>query len=305
MKNKDISIVIVTYKSESTIEKCIDSVYSGKSNLNLEVIVSDNSPNDTTIKILKDLSKKYESLHIINNKENLGFSKANNIAVRRATGKFILFLNPDVILQENTLKGMYDFMKKTPRAGAATCRVNLLDGKLDDSCHRGFPTPWRAFCHFSKLSKVFPKSRIFGGYNLSYLDFRKTHEIDSLAGSFMLIPYSLGKDLNWWDEDFFFYGEDLDFCYRIKKEGYKIYFVPEYRALHYKGVSSGIKKVSKDLTTANRRTIEWATDQRFRAMRIFYDKHYRKKYSPIVTEMVLFGIELKYKIAKLSNKIGK
>lgn len=304
MNKLDLSIIIVTYKSESTIEKCINSVYTAADGLDFEIFVSDNSPDDKTIDSLKKLKTK-SKLHIIKNNGNLGFSKANNVAVKKAHGKFVLFLNPDVVLQENTLKGMLSFMKEKPRAGAVTCRVNLLDGKLDDSCHRGFPTPWRAFCHFSKLSKVFPKSRIFSGYNMTYMDISKTHEVDSLAGSFMLMPYELGERLGWWDEDFFFYGEDLDFCYRIKQDGYKIYFVPDYKALHYKGVSSGIKKVSKELSTANKKTVEWATDQRFRAMRIFYDKHYRKKYPRFLTEVVLFGIGLKYSLAKMNNKINK
>ncbi len=128
---------------------------------------------------------------------------------------------------------------------------------------------------------------------MTYLDFNKTHEIDALAGSFLLISRELGNKLKWWDEDYFFYGEDIDFCYRIKQAGFKIYFVPEYKALHYKGMSSGIKKVSQDATKASNETKIWATNQRFKAMEIFYKKHYKKKYPGIINWMVYSAIKIK------------
>jgi len=299
MTKIDLSIIIVTFKSESTIEKCLDSVYSGMKGINFEVILSDNSPNENTADLIKKIRGKYKNLTFIENEKNEGFSRGNNIAIKKATGEYVLFLNPDMVLEKNTISGMMDFMKEHPEAGTATCLVHLLDGKIDDSCHRGFPTPWRAFCHFSKLSKLFPKSKLFAGYNLTYLDFSKTHEIDALAGSFMLMKYSLGKKLNWWDEDYFFYGEDIDFCYRIKQAGFKIYFVPKYKALHYKGVSSGIKKISKNISTADKETKLWVTDQRFKAMEIFYDKHYKDKYPSFLRTMVLISIKVKRDIERL------
>lgn len=293
MKKIDLSIIIVTYNSESTIKQCIESVFKDAKGINLEIIISDNSPNEETKKAI-DLDRwEKHNLTYIKNDENKGFSKANNIAIKKANGEFVLFLNPDVILDEKTLEGMLSFIKNTKDAGAATCRVNLINGKLDDSCHRGFPTPWRAFCHFSYLSKIFPNSKMFSGYNMTYLNLNKTHEIDALAGSFMMMPFEVGQRLNWWDEDFFFYGEDLDFCYRIKELGLKIYFVPEYKALHYKGISSGIKKISHKYSTVSRETKKWATEQRFKAMEIFYKKHYQKKYPAFMTALVLSGIKLR------------
>ena len=303
MNEIDLSVIIVTYKSENLIAKCLDSIYDGAESINFEIIISDNSPNDLTERLINSQIRKYPNLTFIKNKKNEGFSRGNNIAIKKAKGKFVLFLNPDVIVEKNTLDGMFNFVKSEKNIGAATCRVNLLNGNLDDSCHRGFPTPWAAFCHFTKLSKIFPKTKLFTGYNMTYLDFSKVHEIDSLAGSFMMMPFELGKDLNWWDEEFFFYGEDIDFCYRIKQKGFKIYFVPQYKALHYKGTSSGIKKISKDLSTANKETINWVTEQRFKAMQIFYDKHYKNKYPAFVRVLVLAGIGLKYNLAKLNNRI--
>ncbi len=304
MAKIDLSIIIVTYKSETLIEKCLDSIYSTVGNLTFEVIISDNSPDTNTKNVISKIKNKYKNLIFIKNEKNEGFSKGNNIAVKKASGRYVLFLNPDMVLANKTLDGMYEFLQESPNVGAATCRVDLLDGRLDDSCHRGFPTPWRAFCHFSKLAKLFPKSRLFSGYNLTYMDFSKTHEIDALAGSFMIMPFELGKKLNWWDEDYFFYGEDIDFCYRIKKSGMKIYFVPKYKALHYKGVSSGIKKISKEFSTANRETRKWVTEQRFKAMQIFYDKHYKDKYPYFVRNIVLLGIKVRFNLAKISNRLN-
>ena len=257
--------------------------------------MSDNSENLETEKVVSNILDK--NISYIHNNENLGFSKGNNVAVKKAKGKYVLFLNPDTVVYEKTIDGMLDFMDEHPEIGASTCFVELPNGKLDDSSHRGFPTPWGAFSHFSGLSKAFPKSKMFGGYNLSYLNTSKTHEVEALAGSFMLVPFTIGEKLGWWDEDYFFYGEDIDFCYRIKKAGYKIYFVPEFKALHYKGISSGIKSVSKDLTKASVETKRWATNHRFNAMEIFYNKHYKKKYSAILTGMVLLGIKLKKQLA--------
>lgn len=289
----DLSIVIVTYNSFETIKQCVDSVEKTIKKNSFEIVVIDNDSKDDTSELARNLEKQYKNLLFIKNKENCGFSKANNIGIKHTSGRFLLFLNPDTLVYKNTIDGMIDFMDKTTNAGAATCFVELKNGKLDDSCHRGFPTPWRSSCYFMGLSRLFPKSKLFAGYNMTYLDLEKTHEIDSLAGSFMITRREVGEKLGWWDEDFFFYGEDLDFCFRIKQLGYKVYFVPSYRALHYKGVSSGIKKVSKEISKATRETRLFATRHRFNAMRIFYNKHYEERYPKVVTWLVYKAIDLK------------
>jgi GT2 family glycosyltransferase len=293
MPKVSLSIVIVTYNSEDLIIDCLDSIYNTCKKNSFEIVISDNSPNDATYQIIEKNKKRFNNLTFIKNSDNLGFSKANNVGIKKTSGEYVLFLNPDMKLYEKTLDGMIDFMRGHKDAGAATCDVMLLNGKHDDSSHRGFPTPWRALCHFSGISKVFPASRLFAGYNMTYLDFTKTHEIEALAGSFMIVPRVIGEILSWWDEDYFFYGEDIDFCYRIKALGYKIYFVPQFRALHYKGVSSGIKSVSKNITKASRETKIMVTNWRFDAMMIFYDKHYKKKYPSLLRSFVLAGISVR------------
>ncbi len=298
MSKIDLSIIIVTYNSQDTIESCIDSVEETVKKHSFEIIVSDNSPTLETQDRMQNILKKYKNIEFLRNNDNLGFSKGNNVAIKKATGEYVLFLNPDTKVYKDTIDGMVEFMKDHPEAGAATCFMELPNGELDDSSHRGFPTPWRSFAHFSSLSKVFPKTKLFGGYNLSYIPLDTTHEIEALAGSFMIVPFKLGKELGWWDEDYFFYGEDIDFCYRIIKRGYKIYFVPQFRSLHLKGVSSGIKKISKNITTASRETKLRVTNSRFKAMEIFYNKHYKKKYPGIVNLLVLAGIRTKWYFAK-------
>lgn len=298
MKKVDVSIIIVTFNSQNTIVECVDSVLSTVKKNTFEIIISDNSKNDDTEKVVKEKYDKNDKVIYIHNNENLGFSKGNNVGIKKANGKYVLFLNPDAKVYEKTIDGMMDFMKEHPDCGASTCFMELPDGTLDDSSHRGFPTPWNSLSYFSGLSKVFPKNELFGGYNMTYLDTSKTHEIDALAGSFMLVPFEIGEKLGWWDEDYFFYGEDIDFCYRIKKAGYKIYFVPEFKSLHLKGISSGIKKVSKEVTQASLETKRWATNHRFKAMEIFYNKHYKKVYPSFITQLVFAGIRIKKKIAE-------
>ncbi len=291
----DISIIIVAYNSEQTIRDCIDSVIGTVKKHSFEILISDNSRNNNT----KELVEGHYGKNVIyfQNEDNLGFSKGNNRAVVKSKGTYVLFLNPDTKAYAGTIDGMLDFMQQNPKCGISTCFVELPDGSLDDSSHRGFPTPWRALMHFTGMSKVFPASKLFGGYNLTYLDITKTHEIEAAAGSFMLVPRTVGDEIGWWDEDYFFYGEDIDFCYTVKNRGYAVYFVPEFRALHMKGISSGIKKVSQNVTKASAETRKFATHHRFRAMEIFYDKHYKDKYPFLVTLLVKAGIKFKRKIA--------
>jgi GT2 family glycosyltransferase len=287
----DLSIIIVSYNTKEFLKACIESIYKTTKNIKFEIIVVDNASTDDSV--AETLKLKTENLKIIENKENLGFSKANNVGVKQASGRYILFLNADTLVHEKTLEGMVKFMDEHEDAGASTCKLIMPNGQIDDASHRGDPTPWNAFTHFSGLSKLLGKTKLFGGYNLGYLDLNTTHEIHSLAGAFMLVRRKAGVDANWWDEDYFFYGEDLDFCYMLRQKGWKIFYVPEFSVLHYKGVSGGFKKISKDITTASEETRIRSQKERFRAMRLLYKKHYEKKYPWIITRLVYMGISLK------------
>lgn len=303
----DLSIIIVNYNTKEFLEKCINSILDspsadGSKKINYEIIVVDNASSDASVEEIKNLKLKIQNdsskFKIIGNKENLGFSKANNQGIKSSQkSRYILFLNPDTVMQNQTIEQMIKFMESHKDAGASTCKLVMFNGEIDDASHRGFPTPWNAFCHFSGLSRFFPKSKLFSGYNLGWMDMNKIHEIDALAGAFMLVRKKAGEEAKWWDEDYFFYGEDIDFCYMLKQKGWKIYYVPTVSVTHYKGVSAGIKSVSKEITTASEETKKRATKWRFAAMRIFYRKHYKQKYSWIINFLVDKGISLREKFA--------
>jgi hypothetical protein len=200
------------------------------------------------------------------------------------------------------------FMEKHPQAGAASCYLRLFNGEIDEACHRGFPTPWRAFCYFSGLAKIFPRSRFFSGYTLGYLrDSPKPHEIDSCSGSFLLVRRKVGEQVGWWDEDYFWYGEDLDFCFRIKKAGWKIYFIPQVKIIHYRGVTSGIKKHSQGLSKASKKTRLRAALASTEAMRIFYRKHYSLKYPSFFRRMIFLAIGVleKYRVWSVKRRFSR
>lgn len=292
MKKFDVSIIIVNYNARDFLRDCLHSIFKHiSSDVVFEVIVVDNASSDGSSAMVRE--EFGTKVQLIASKDNLGFSRGNNAGVVQSKGKYLLFLNPDTIMHKGTMEKMLAFMDDTPRAGAATCLLRLADGTLDDGAHRGFPTPWNSFCYFSGIAKIFPKSELLNGYNLGWRDMEKTHEIDALVGAFMLVRREAGEEVGWWDEDYFFYGEDLDFCYNLKEKKWKIFFIPSVEILHYKGVSGGIKKHSQTITTASKDTKIRATNERFKAMKTFYKKHYMKKYPRILTWLVFTGIDMK------------
>ena len=289
----DLSIIIVNYNARSFVLDCIKSVAKnyGKelSQNKFEIIVVDNNSTDGSAEDLE----KVKEIKFIHNKENLGFSKGNNIGIKKSQGKYLLFLNPDTLVPPETLTGMLKFMDENPRAGASSCKLVLGNGVEDRDAHRGEPTPLNALFQFSGFSKLFPKSKTFSGYYLGWKDFDKTQEVDSLVGAFMIVRRVAGEQVGWWDEDYFFYGEDLEFCFQLKQKGWKIFYVPSFFITHFKGVTSGIKNVSKNISTANKETRRRATIARFNAMKIFYKKHYKENSNPFTAVIVNFGINLK------------
>ncbi len=297
----NLSIVIVNYNAFPYLSQCLDSI-SNQSfpKSKMKVIVVDNKSNDNSLTLIK---KNYPWIKILPNKQNVGFAKANNQAINLIETKYILLLNPDTILSKNTIKIMIEYMENHHRVAISTCRINLPSGEIDDACHRGFPTPWNSFCQFSHLSQIFPKSMFFNGYHLGYRNLDKIHEIDSCSGAFMLIRKEAGDEINWFDEDYYWYGEDIDFCYRIKKKKWKVVFVPKTSIVHYRGISSGIKKHSQKLSTATKSTKKTASLARFEVMKIFYEKHYQKIYPGWINSLVKTGIKLKKMVSSFNYQL--
>lgn len=230
-----LSIIIVNYNVKHFLEQCLHSVLKAVKNCSAEIFVVDNNSVDGSAQLIRE---KFPNIQFIQNTENVGFSKANNQAIKLSKGKYILLLNPDTVVEEDTFEKVVDFMDKHPEAGGLG--VKMIDGKgtfLPES-KRGLPTPWVAFYKMFGLSKLFPKSHKFGKYHLSYLNENEIHEIDVLAGAFMLMRKIALDKVGLLDETFFMYGEDIDLSYRIQQGGFKNYYFPETTIIHYKGEST-------------------------------------------------------------------
>ncbi len=254
----ELSVIIINYNVKHFLEQCLHSVLKASKMASSEIFVVDNSSVDGSNQLVKE---KFPQVHLIENKENVGFSKANNQAIRLAKGKYILLLNPDTVVEEDTFAKIIRFMEEHPDAGGLG--VKMIDGKgnfLPES-KRGLPTPWVAFCKMFGLSKLFPKSKKFGKYHLSYLGENEIHEVEVLAGAFMLMRKETLNKVGLLDETFFMYGEDIDLSYRITQGGYKNYYFPETTIIHYKGEST--KKGSLNYVKVF-----------YKAMIIFAQKHF-------------------------------
>ncbi|HSX09089.1 MAG TPA: glycosyltransferase family 2 protein [Candidatus Saccharimonadales bacterium] len=296
MADVELSIIILSYNTRDITLGAIESieknypkeVASGQ----YEVIVTDNDSPDKSIEAFREYKKhtKIKSFHPVDNGGNIGFAAGNNKGVPYAKGKYVLFLNPDTVVYPKTLTYMLEFMESHPKVGAASCKLINKDGKMDFNCHRGFPTPWNAFCFFSGLQRIFPKSKLFAGYTQGWKDLSTNHEVDALEGAFMLMPREVGEKVGWWDEDYFFYGEDLQFCYDIRKLGYEIWYIGEVSIMHIGGASSGIKPTSLNITKANIEGKKKVQGWRFDAMKIFFKKNYSKKYPALLQWIVASGI---------------
>ena len=293
----DLSIIIVSYNTKELLADCLKSIQKALQFISAEVFVVDNNSSDGTVSLIK---KKFPKIKLKANKQNLGFSKANNQALTLIRGKYVLILNPDTKLMSDTITKMIDFMQGNPQVTVSTCKVELPNGQIDRDCRRHFPTPWRAFCHFTGLSKIFAGSKIFDQYYFGYLPDDHEHEIDACAGSFMMVRANAIKKVGLFDEDFFFYGEDLDWCWRFKEAGYKIMYTPITKIIHYKGAASGMKSTSAHLTKATRESKEKAIAESTRAMELFYKKHYSNIYPFYINWLVLSSLRM-LKIIRVSK----
>ncbi|MCC6583368.1 MAG: glycosyltransferase [Chitinophagales bacterium] len=230
-----LSIVIVNYNVRYFLEQTISSVYKSSINFDYEIFVVDNNSSDDSLKMLE---QKFPEVKVIANNENAGFSKANNQAIKLAKGEFVLLLNPDTIIQEDTLQKCINKMEADAAIGGLGVKMVDGAGNFLPESKRGFPSPMAAFAKMSGLSKLFPKSKTFGQYHLSFLDKNQSHEIEVLSGAFMLLRKSVLEKVGLLDEDYFMYGEDIDLSYRIKKAGFKNYYFADTSIIHFKGEST-------------------------------------------------------------------
>ncbi len=292
----DLSIVIVNYNTCDLLRDCLHSLYQSQGEITFEVIVVDNASTDGSAAMV---AGEFPQARLIASPVNGGFAYANNLGLKlagfavdgtpgEAAPRFALLLNPDTVVPANGLAGMIDFMEAHPEAGAAGPKLVRLDGSLDMACRRAFPTPAVSFYRMVGLSKLFPRSRIFGRYNMTFAEPDEMIEVDSVVGAFMLVRREAIAQAGLLDETYFMYGEDIDWAYQIKRHGWKIYYNPAVTITHVKRAAS---------RSSGKAQIEF-----YRAMEIFYFKYYAGSTPFWLHGLILAGIRTQKWLTEL--KIG-
>jgi GT2 family glycosyltransferase len=262
----ELSIIVLSYNTKDLLKKSLYSIYNNSSGLEFEVIVSDNGSKDQSIEMVRT---EFPQARIIENGENLGFSQGNNVAIKQALGMHVLLLNSDAEVTRDALKSSVEYLNDNPDVGALGGKVLLPNGLLDKACRRKFPNPWNSFMRLFGFGK-------FSDYNVS-APVDEQAEVDAVMGAYMMVPRKVIDEVGMLDEAFFMYGEDLDWCLRIKQAGYKVLYFPKAEVIHHKYGSS--KNIPfKMIKLAHK------------AMWIFYRKHYSSKYPFLFNWFVRLGI---------------
>lgn len=286
-KNKDLSIIILSYNTRKLLRDCLKSLEKVKDEANFEVVVVDNASTDGSCEMVR---KEFPNVKLVENSQNLGFAAGNNSARPHIEGENVLFLNSDTKVKRGVLKDTLSFFSKEEKIGALACRLELPTGEIDRDSRRSFPTPWVAFTHLVlRLDRLFPKSSLFSRYWYGHKPEDKVHEVDVIQGAFFLTKRELLESLDWFDEDYFLDGEDIDLCWRIKEKGLKIVYYPKVSILHYKGASKGKDEKGKDIPQKEKMKYRAAGVD---SMEIFYKKRLWKRYPLLVNLLVLLGIKL-------------
>ena len=280
-----LSVIIVNYNVEHFLEQALNSVFKALRNVEGEVFVVDNNSADGSLAML---ASKFPQVHVIANKENVGFAKANNQAIRISQGEYVLLLNPDTVVEEDTFEKCIRFMDETPDAGGLGVKMVNGKGEFLPESKRGIPLPSVAFYKLFGLSKLFPNSRKFGSYHLTYLSNDEIHSVEVLAGAFMMLRKSVLDEIGLLDEDYFMYGEDIDLSYRILKGGYKNYYFPETRIIHYKGESTKTGSLNY-------------VHVFYKAMQIFAKKHFSQKNARLYNVLINCAIWFRASLAALKR----
>ena len=283
----DLGIVIVNWNTRDLLRRCLQTVIASEGDFSCRVVVVDNASDDESAAMVR---RDFPKVDLIENRENVGYPRGNNIGLRHlgyhgardvdeAAPRYALLLNPDTEVPPDALYEMIQFMDSRPDIGVAGPKLILKDGSLDLACRRGFPTPLVSFYHYSGLAKLFPRSQRFGRYNMTFADEDQDLEVDSVVGAYMQVRKTAIERVGLLDEAFFMYGEDLDWAYRVKQAGYKVWYYPAVKVHHVKRAASG--KSPK------------AQFEFWRAMLIFYRKHFRRRTIFPVHLMILLALLFK------------
>ncbi len=285
-----VSVIICAYNEIKFVEQCLSNLQKIRdTELNdLKVIVKDNASTDGTAEVVE---QKFPWVKLIRG-ENKGLSYGYNIGYKASDTEFLLFLGMDAFPEAGTIPGLIEYFDKNEEVGASTCKLVLNDGSLDMDAHRGFPTPWISLTRLLGLHKIFPNSETFNGYFLPGRNMNEPHEIDLCISHFMFTRRKVLDQIDGFDEDFFLYGEDVDVCYRIKKAGWKLMYLPQFTAKHMKGGSVGIRKTTRDMVKKplqHRLKMQRLTSE---AMALFVKKHYMDKYPKLFVYLMLISSRL-------------
>jgi GT2 family glycosyltransferase len=280
--------VIVSFNVREHLLDALRALYPS-SGVSLTAIVVDNASSDGSADAVE---AAFPQATVVKNDSNLGFGKASNIGIERTQGEFLLFLNPDVMVEQSCIRTLADFLLANPKAGAVGPRLARPDGRLDLASRRGFPTPRSAFYRLILLSRLFPKSPRFNRYNMGYLSEEQVHEIDAGTAACLMFRRSAIDEVGPFDPDYFMYGEDLDLCFRLKQAGWKIFYVPAAVATHIKGASS------RQASSAMLREFH-------RAMWIFHRKHYASGLPGPANGLVWTGIWGRWAVLSLRARLNR
>ena len=280
-----LSVIIVNYNVKSFLRQALISLESALNDIESEIWVVDNHSVDGSIAML---DSEFPSVNVIANKDNVGFSKANNQAIKLGKGQYVWVLNPDTLVENNTARILIDIMDKNPSIGMLGSKILNHDGSLQLACRRSIPTPWVAFTKLSGLASLFPKSKIFGRYNLTFLNPEDEYEVEAISGSNMFVRKSALDEVGVFDERFFMYGEDLDWCYRFTQASWKIVYTPKTQIIHYKGEASNAVKFD-------------ALTNFYHAMELFADKHYSRLSKGPLRLLLKMGIWFRYFSSLIGN----
>lgn len=280
-----ITVIIVNYRVKYYLAQCLHSVVKAMEGIEGQVIVVDNDSQDDSVDFNRQL---YPQVQFIENKENMGFARANNVAIRESDSEYVLLLNPDTIVNERLLRDCIDLLDGNPAIGATGVRMLCENGWFAPESRRGVPTPFTAFCKMVGLTRLFPQNRVFGRYYMKYLDEFATTPIEIISGACMFIRRSVLDECGLLDEDFFMYGEDIDLSFRMLQTGKQNYYIPS-RIMHYKGES----------THKNSFRYVYVF---YEAMYIFFRKHY-SNYNWILSIPIRSAIYLKGASEFVSRKV--
>ena len=284
----DLTIVIVNWRTKDYLRACLESVRAHPPAREFEIIVVDNGSADGSAEMVRE---SFDGVTLIENAENIGYAEGNNQGMRESRGEYILLLNPDTEVKPGALDALLKFARAHPDAAAVGCRLMGTDGKVQRSC-RSFPYPLGVLFEYTKLSRLFPRSRFFGAYRMTYFDYAHEAEVDQPMGSCLLISRRAVEDVGMFDKDFPIFFNDVDWCYRAKQTGWKVYFTPDAEVVHHG--AAGTRQAKPEMVAESHR-----------ALRKFYEKHYRRRLPGPVYRLVMLSISINSFFASRLKSIGR